>query len=328
MTWRAFFLWACVVAAALAYASPAWAHGTRSASIDVVETTSGKAAVHVRTTFPDDKVVAEFSAPCATAPGDEEGDSVTLVDCPESIAGATITARGLGPLVTEAILIVSLSDGTRVSHVLTADDPSFTLPVRQTGLALARSYVRLGAVHIATGYDHLLFLMALVLLLRRPRAVIAAESAFTVSHSLSFSATALGWVHVSQPAAEACIALSLVLLALDIGRKGADTSTKRGASMAFVFGFVHGLGFAGGLAEIGLPDHDVALALLGFAGGVEIGQIVFLALMLAVVYGAVSLANRFSWKTAARLAEPVLVRAIGGVSSYWLIERTLASLSR
>jgi len=235
MTWRAFFLWACVVAAALAYASPAWAHGTRSASIDVVETTSGKAAVHVRTTFPDDKVVAEFSAPCATAPGDEEGDSVTLVDCPESIAGATITARGLGPLVTEAILIVSLSDGTRVSHVLTADDPSFTLPVRQTGLALARSYVRLGAVHIATGYDHLLFLMALVLLLRRPRAVIAAESAFTVSHSLSFSATALGWVHVSQPAAEACIALSLVLLALDIGRKGADTSTKRGASMAFVF---------------------------------------------------------------------------------------------
>ena len=100
--------------------------------------------------------------------------------------------------------------------------------------------------------------------------------------------------------------------------------------MAFLFGLVHGLGFAGGLSEIGLPDHDVALALVGFAGGVELGQVAFLAAAL----GVVSLVSReiasprLLPRVVSRGFEPALVRLIGGVASYWLIERTLVCLSR
>jgi hydrogenase/urease accessory protein HupE len=248
---------------------------------------------------------------------------LTLVSCPGSLAGSRVTVQGLGPILSEAILVVSLHDGQRVSRVLTAAEPSFVLPSVQSGPAVAGSYVRLGVVHILTGYDHLLFLLSLVLLLRRPRAVLLAETAFTVSHSLSFSATALGLIRVSAPAAEAAIALSLVLVALDIGKEGRSCSARSGAAMAFVFGLVHGLGFAGGLSEIGLPDAHVSLALLGFAGGVEIGQVGFLAILLVVLH----LASR-------RLPERRMARGarwgsllIGGVASYWLIERTLVCLS-
>jgi hypothetical protein len=117
-----------------------------------------------------------------------------------------------------------------------------------------------------------------------------AETAFTLSHTLSFSASALGWVRVSAPAAEACIAVSLVLVALDAGRAARDASRRapgddawKTAGLAFAFGLVHGLGFAGGLTEIGLPSSAVPAALIGFAAGVEIGQVAFLAIALAVL---------------------------------------------
>jgi hydrogenase/urease accessory protein HupE len=198
----------------------------------------------------------------------------------------------------------------------------------QSGASIAAGYVRLGFEHILTGYDHLLFLTALVLLLRRPRAVLLAETAFTISHSLSFSATALGLVRVSAPAAEAAIALSLVLVALDIGKDGdasnagggVGANAKKGAAMAFVFGLVHGLGFAGGLREIGLPEQHVPLALAGFAAGVEVGQVAFLAVVLLLVHLAVRRVPRARF-------EPALAAVIGAVASYWLVERTLVLFS-
>jgi hydrogenase/urease accessory protein HupE len=309
-----------VTLTALLLATAAGAHGTRSVSVDVTEVAPGKAIVHVRASMPGDTATAVFAAPCVSAPGQDQGDAVTMVECPGGIAGSRVTALGLGPVLAEAILVVSLHDGKRLSRVLTASAPSFVLPTAQTGLAVARGYVRLGVVHILTGYDHLLFLLSLVLLLRRRRAVLLAETAFTVSHSLSFSATALDLVHVSAPAAEAAIALSLVLVALDIGRPGAG-SASQGAVMAFVFGLVHGLGFAGGLAEIGLPDTHVSLALAGFAAGVEIGQVAFLAALLLALHLA-------SWRLARlRLFEPGAALLLGGVASYWLLERTLVCLS-
>ena len=301
------------------------AHGTRVVSVDVTEVAPGRAVVHLRATLPEDaaRVRAVFAAPCTSAPADDDGDAVMAVTCPGSIAGSRVTVEGLGPVLSEAILVVSLHDGQHLSHVINEGDPSFTLPAAQSGLAVARSYVRLGVVHILTGYDHLLFLLSLVLLLRRPRAVLAAETAFTVSHSISFSATALGLIHVSAPAAEAAIALSLVLVALDIGKEGRGASAREGAAMAFAFGLVHGLGFAGGLSEIGLPDSHVSLALVGFGAGVEIGQVAFLAVALVAFHVA-----------ARRLTLPRLEAAVrwgsvlvGGVASYWLIERTLACLA-
>jgi hypothetical protein len=171
-------------------------------------------------------------------------------------------------------------------------------------------------VHIATGADHLLFLALLVLVLRRVRAVLLAETAFTVSHSLAFSATALGWIHVRPAPVEACIALSLVLLALDVRGDGATPtrSAWRGAATALVFGLVHGLGFAGGLREAGLPDAHAAVALLGFGLGIEVGQVVFLGVVLALV-AAASRTRSF-----ARLVGVATVSA-GGLAMSWLVER-------
>jgi len=316
-----------LVLCALLFAPPALAHATRSVSVDVTETTPGKAVIHLRSTRPEDSrgTRAVLPAPCVTAPADEDGAPVTMVECPGSLAGNRITIEGLDPILSEAILVVSLYDGQTISHVVTAAQPSFVLPAAQSRLAVARSYVRLGVVHILTGYDHLLFLLALVLLLRRPRAVLLAETAFTVSHTLSFGATALGLVRVSAPAAEAAIALSLVLVALDINRppQGRDASAWQGALMAFAFGLVHGLGFAGGLREIGLPDAHASLALCGFAAGVEVGQVVFLLLAL--------LSLRVASQRLAPSRMEVGVRwgylFIGGIASYWLIERTVLVLS-
>jgi HupE / UreJ protein len=307
--------------AALLFSTAALAHGTRSASIEITEIAPGRAVLHVRTQAPGDEVTAHFDAPCMTSPADDaEGPEATRslrVECPGSIAGATLSVEGLGPIVTEAIVLFSFADGRSGSRLVGAAEPSLRLPEAERGIDVASSYVGLGVRHILTGYDHLLFLLSLVLLLRRPRAVLAAETAFTVSHSLSFSAAALGWVHVSPAAAEACIALSLVLVALDIGKKGARPTLLSGATVAFVFGLIHGLGFAGGLSEIGLPDHDVSLALAGFATGVELGQVAFLAVALLAVAWIARL-RRFD------RIEPAAAALVGGVASYWLIERVIA----
>lgn len=308
----------------------AYAHGTRSISVDLSEVAKGKAIVHLRGSTPGDLrgIRAVFAAPCSAAAADEDPGAVAMVECPESLAGSRITVEGLGPVLSEAILVVSLYDGQVLSRVVTKQEPSFVVPTAESGLGVARSYVRLGIAHILTGYDHLLFLFALVLLLRRPRVVLLAETAFTVSHSLSFSATALGLLRVSAPAAEAAIAVSLVLIALDIGHgqkpsESVDASARQGILMAFAFGFVHGLGFAGGLREVGLPDAHVSMALVGFAAGVEIGQVAFLTVAL------------FALHLVSRRLTPSRVEAgvrwgyliVGGVASYWLIERTLVVLS-
>jgi hypothetical protein len=219
---------------ALVCAAPAFAHGTATFSVDVTEIALGKALVRARSSNPDAPVPrVTFEAPCSATAADDDGDAL-VVTCPDTLASRSLHVEGLGPLVSEAVVVVSLRDGRRLSRVLTSDDPSFTVPEAQDRAGIAAGYVRLGVAHILTGYDHLLFLLALVLLLRRWRAVLLAETAFTVSHSLSFSATALGLVHVSAPAAEAAIALSLVLVALDIGRT--QEAASKGAMMAFVFG--------------------------------------------------------------------------------------------
>ncbi len=224
----------------------------------------------------------------------------------------TISLQGLGPLITETVLDVQLADGRRAEHLLRSDTPSWEIPLRDDGAFIAWQYVRLGIAHIASGADHLLFLLLLVLTLKKPRAVILAETAFTLSHSLSFTATALGWVRVSPAATEACIALSLVLVALDLGDKAMPAW--RGAGLALTFGLVHGLGFAGGLREIGLPEQHVPQALLGFGAGVELGQIAFLALALAAVH---FLSRAASWPRVAL----ALGYGAGSIASFWLIQR-------
>jgi hydrogenase/urease accessory protein HupE len=312
-----------VVLACALVAPRAYAHGMRSVYVEIVEIAPGRARVTMHAQVPVTGARLVADAPCVLSAVDDGESASQILKCPDRIGGARIGVDGLGPIVSEAVMWMALADDTEQSHLATKDAPTWTLPsAHESVLAIVRSYVALGVRHILTGPDHLLFLVALVLSLRRVRAVLLAETAFTLSHSLSFSASALGWVKVSSSAAEACIALSLVLVALDIGRAPSASMRRdawRGAGLAFAFGLVHGLGFAGGLAEIGLPSGAIPAALVGFAGGVEVGQIAFLALVLALLEAA--------RRTRAYRFIPIAgAYAVGAVGFFWLIERVRALL--
>jgi HupE / UreJ protein len=315
----AFFLLVLLIAF---IAGPAHAHGMRTAYLEIVEVQGGRATVHLRLTAPDPSLCLAAQQGCTLDPAGDAGslfDRAWLLDCSGGITGHVLSVRGLGPVVSEVVVRTSFADGTTISHIVQPEEPRFELRAAGSGWSVAREYVRLGVGHILTGYDHLLFLLLLVLLLRRARSVLLAETAFTLSHSLSFSATALGWLHVSSTAAEACIALSLVLLAADVKVRGVPARAWHGARMAFVFGLVHGLGFAGGLREIGLPERAVAPALVSFGIGVELGQVAF----LSVVLGGLYLARHASMLPRFKLAA---VYAAGSLSAYWLLERTVVCL--
>ncbi len=295
------------------------AHGMRTGYLEIVEIQSGHATVHLRLNTRDPSLTLRVSGQCSLV---EAGDGASLydkawlLDCPAGLDDGWLELSGLGPIVSDAVAWTSFADGTTRSRILTPDAPRMMLAraASEGPLTVAREYMRLGIVHILTGYDHLLFLFLLTLLVRNWRGVLLAESAFTLSHSLSFSATALGWVRVSSLAAEACIALSLVLLAAEIDPRGPPAPKWRAAGLALIFGLVHGLGFAGGLREIGLPERSVGAALLAFGAGVEVGQVAFLALLLILLYAV---------RNVRVLPKAVFasVYAAGAVSMYWLIGR-------
>jgi hypothetical protein len=304
---------------ALAAARPAAAHGMRSAYVEITQTAPDRARIAIRGNLPVLGVGLTAAAPCAVA---TTADTGTELRCPGALPGAALTVTGLGPIASEAVILLAFQGGTTATAVVTAGSPSWRIPdAADPGLlTVAGRYIRLGVEHIATGADHLLFLLALVLCLGTLRAVMLAETAFTLSHTLSFSASSLGWIRVSSTAAEACIAVSLVLVALDVGRPTRDardpgSTAWKTAGLAFAFGLVHGLGFAGGLAEIGLPATAVPAALAGFAAGVEIGQVVFLAIAVT----ALALARR-----APRLSRAAVhggAYAVGGIGAFWLLQR-------
>jgi hydrogenase/urease accessory protein HupE len=301
-------------------ASVASAHGMRTAYLELTESDDGAVLVTWKTTVADATVRPRLPGRCMPI-GDEAAASPNArtfsVRCEDGLGGSAIGVDGLGPVLTEAVIRVLRPDGTVLSHVATRSDPLWVLPAETSAIGVGLDYVRLGVEHILEGLDHLLFLLALVLYVRRPRAVLVTETCFTVSHSVTFSATALGWIHVSPAAAEAAIALSLILVALDVGTGAAlDEAAWQGPLIALVFGLVHGLGFAGALGAVGLPDHAVASALVGFGLGVEIGQIVFLVIVLLGLWAL--------GHTRPLLVPRVAVAGsylVGVTGSYWLFER-------
>jgi hydrogenase/urease accessory protein HupE len=292
----------------------------RTAYLDVGEQADGSVLLTLRMNTFDPGLSPSLPEECQLKRVTEEVVNNTLAyraRCPRGLAGAAIGVEGLGPVVSEAVVRVALAGGDSVSRVLTREAPRFEIQTGGGALVAAKQYARLGILHILTGADHLLFLLCLVLLVRDLRAILWTETAFTIAHSVSFSATALGLIRVSAPAAEACIALSLVLMASEVLSKHVKEKRRRArgtAAMAFVFGLVHGLGFAGGLAEIGVPERDAATALVSFGVGVEIGQVAFLAVLWGV----------FSWARK-RGPEAVLLRVpaygVGIAGAAWLFQR-------
>jgi len=204
--------------------------------------------------------------------------------------------------------------------------PRFVVTPSPGPLEVVETYTVLGIEHILTGFDHLLYVLGMLLLVGGWRRILATMSAFTATHSLTLTAATLGWVHVPQAPVEACIALSIVFVAREIvqvhrGRPG--ITTRWPWAVAFTFGLMHGLGFAGALAEVGLPQSSIPVALLFFNVGVEIGQLMFVGAVLTVIAVGWRAAQRLRWSQAAWLGR-IAPYAIGALASFWLVERVAA----
>lgn len=185
------------------------------------------------------------------------------------------------------------------------------------------AYVGLGVEHILFGVDHLLFVSCLLLLVRDIRKLLATVTAFTLAHSITLAAATLGYVRVPAAPVEATIALSIVFLASELARGEADRSAATRSYpwlVAFSFGLLHGLGFAGALAEVGLPQREIPLALFSFNIGVELGQLAFIAAVLSLVLIARPSRLRLpSWSAGAA------GYAIGSVAAFWVFARLAAA---
>ena len=242
------------------------------------------------------------------------------VSCPGGLEGGSIYIDGLATTLTDVLVQITLLDGSsRVSRVTSAT-PSFVVPAAPTWTQTAVSYLGLGVEHILLGIDHLLFVLALLLLVRGWRQVIVTITSFTLAHSITLAAATLGLVYVPQRPVEAVIALSIVLVAVELvhRERGKGSFAQQWPwAIAFTFGLLHGFGFAGALNEIGLPQQAIPLSLLFFNIGVEIGQILFIV--------AVYLVWAFSKRIVVRLPEPITsygpAYAIGTVAAFWTIER-------
>ncbi len=245
------------------------------------------------------------------------------------LAGQTIAIQGLSATATDVLVRVDTPDGGVQTERLTPTATSFVLRTSPGVADVAESYLRLGLEHILFGYDHLLFVLALVILVRKWRRVALTITAFTLAHSITLAAATLGFVSVPGPPIEAAIALSIMLVAAEIvqARRGMPSFTaRRPWLVAFCFGLLHGFGFAGALAEVGLPHTAIPIALLFFNLGVELGQLVFVATVLtaAALLGGV-IAQRLQSRLHAH-ADVLSAYAIGGIAAFWLIERTSAFL--
>jgi len=238
------------------------------------------------------------------------------------LTDGTIHIAGLTCTMTDVLARLERLDGSTQVTRLTPSAPSFVVEAAPGGLEVARTYSVLGVEHILTGIDHLLFVLALLIITRGGWKLVKTVTAFTISHSLTLTAATLGFVHVPQRPVEAVIALSIVFVAAEILRihRGVESITSRAPWLvAFPFGLMHGLGFAGGLSEAGLPASHVPTALLFFSGGVEAGHFMF----IGVVLGFIALVRRVHIPFP-RWTELVPPYAIGSVAMFWVLQRIVA----
>jgi hydrogenase/urease accessory protein HupE len=243
------------------------------------------------------------------------------VACAGGLDGREIAIDGLASTYTDVIVRAARSDGTVQSVRLTPDRPSFLLVPAPTWMKTAKTYFLLGVDHILGGFDHLMFVLALMLLIRERWMLLKTITAFTIAHSITLAAAALNWTQVTPAPIEATIALSICFAAAEVVRQDYgrfDLASRAPWIMAFAFGLLHGFGFGGALKQIGLPQSEVPLALVTFNLGVEAGQLLFVATVLA---GTAAIDQLLSLRVP-RLRD-VTAYAIGSMAAVWFIQRTL-----
>ena len=268
-----------------------------------------------------------FPASCeitSASPWIQEGTGVLMqmdLACAEGLVGQTLAVSGLGDNQSSALLRLYLTQDIFHQAVFTAAEPQFVVPAEGTAGSVTQDYIALGAEHIWEGPDHLLFVMGLLFLVGWNRRLILTVTAFTVGHSVTLAMVTLGLFDYPVAFVEFMIALSIYVLAVELARDdGGGALWRQPWWLAAGFGLLHGMGFAGALAETGLPQSNVPLALLAFNIGIELGQLAFIALLVVLFTAATQL-----WDKHRLIAlRPIPIFALGGLSAMWCIERGLS----
>ena len=235
--------------------------------------------------------------------------------CESSLQGSELSVKGLSRM-TDALISIRFSDGNKFEGLVSVNEPKLTIP-GETNL-YPTSYFWLGVDHLLSGIDHLLFVFGLIFLVQGMTILIKTITAFTLAHSITLGLSVFGVVHLPQATAEALIALTLVYLALEIGSKNKYLSTPW--FLAFGFGLLHGFGFAGALSEIGFANENLLFSLLFFNLGIEAGQLVILPIIGFIIWFFNKIKfEKFSYKLSSY--------AIGGMGTFWLIERMIKIIS-
>ena len=312
-------------------ASASLAHEVRPAYLDLKEESPGTFDVLFKTPMVGDLRLSldvgfsghvEALTPVTSRTTGDALVQTWRIRASEGLAGHDVRIVGLENTISDALLRVEFANGRSWDQRLTPAAPAATLPAAQTSSGVAATYFSLGVEHILLGYDHLLFVLGLVLLTSTLRQLAGAITAFTVAHSITLAAATLGLVRVPSKPVEAVIALSIAFLAVEIvrARSGkAGMAAQAPWIVAFAFGLLHGFGFAGALSEIGMPAGHIPVALFFFNVGVESGQLLFVAAVMALA-AAVCLA-RFRLPPWATLVPPYL---IGSLAMAWFVQRVFA----
>ena len=307
----------------------AHAHEARPAYLEIKETTPGHYTVLWRTPilagtrlpvvlhFPEN--VRDLKKPVVEHLSDSLLERRWIDAGPQGLAGKRIDFPGLQLTITDVVVRVKLLDGRSWTAIARPAQPWIKIEATRGMWASALDFIREGIWHILSGADHLLFVFGLLMIVRTPSMLVKTVTAFTVAHSITLAAATLGYVRPPAPPIEAGIALSILFLGIEIiraSRGGTSFTIRHPWVAAFAFGLLHGFGFASAMSTAGLPPADVPLALLSFNVGVEIGQLVFVALVLLLVRGLNLL--RVRWP---RRAELLPAYVVGSLAAFWLVQR-------
>ncbi len=312
----------------------AFAHESRPAYLELKETAPGQFSVLWRTpvlagmrlplvlTMPDG--VKNVKQPVVQELADSLVERRWIDAGPEGLAGKRIEIAGLQLTITDALVRVELQDGRTMQTIARSSQPWVEIAASQSRWEVMGNYIVEGILHILTGADHLLFVFGLLLIVGNGWMLVKTVTAFTVAHSITLSIATLGYVAAPAPPIEVGIALSIVFLGPEIVRvwRGETSFTIRHPWLvAFAFGLLHGFGFASALTTAGLPRQDVPFALFSFNVGVELGQLGFVAVVLATERALRLLKTR--WPHWVRILPGYMV---GTVGAFWTIQRVALML--
>ncbi len=324
------WLWLLLLAALVLWPVPAAAHETRPAYLELRETAPNRFDVLWRTPLYEGlRLPFDLRFP----PGVRDLTQPMLVDLPDwhletwrvevegGLTGKQLTFRGHDSTTSGVLVRAVLLDGTDWSAMVPPSRDSLIIEVTAGLLTIASGYLLLGIQHIGFGLDHLLFILGLLCIVSDRWMLLKTVTAFTVAHSITLAAATLGWVAVPVEPVNAAVALSILFLGPEIVRswRGESSLTIRKPWLvAFLFGLLHGFGFAGALSGAGLPHRSLLMALVSFNLGVEIGQVAFVLLVIVLEQSFKRLEIRWP-----RWVELLPGYVVGSLGAYWTIQRTM-----